>query len=833
MLKSMTMRSTLAAVACALSFSAYAIADPPRQVNIPAGDLIPALEVLEKQAAIELVFQPQQLKAFHTGGVTGTYEPKDAVKILLKGLPLELRTDSTGAMVIVLPGAKLTASALAAAGPASGDSSGESLRLAQANAGQTSGAASVSGQQTSKAQQTSEPVALQEVIVTAEKRAERLQDVPIQVSVLSGKDLDSSSYSGVSEALSSVAGVSVNTPYFGGGTEVVIRGVSAGGLITYSGASPIAYYVDSVPFGLVKSAPAPDEDAYDLQRVEVLRGPQGTLYGATALNGVVRVLTNDADLNQFEFKARISDSGTDGGGNNYRGDMAVNVPIIDGKLAVRGVVGYQSDSGWIDSPVQTNVNNSEMKNYRLKVNSQPTENLAIGLSLWSSRDNQGAPSAGDANNRTTARPEPVSTDFDAYGVKVNYDLSGYTISSATSYLDYLNRLSLDFDVFAGGLPFQLQTQLRSDVFSEEFLVNSPSEGAWRWSVGSMYRKATEDSIQYATLFIEPIPNAGSNAPDSYTVSKSTAVFGNITRTFFDARLELTAGVRYFEDSVPQTTTSPHSATEYSKGTFEKTTPRAVVTWHSSETLMVYGSYSQGFRSGFPQVAGVALPPVNADTLTNYEVGTKGSAFDGQLNFEAAAYYMDWKNIQASLLVPGAFDPTCDCRVPVAGVVNGPSASGPGVDLFLSTHPVKELTLGISASWNRLEMDHDVISGGFVLYPEGSRLSESPETSVSGSANYLFHLGASGYKGWIEGSINYTSAQHIVSLVGVPVTSSGDVQLLGRASVGIEAPQHWTARLYADNIGNRQFFPLRFPYNDPNLDERNRPRTVGLQLEYKY
>src|ERR1700722_3805790 len=108
MLKSMTMRSTLAAVACALSFSAYAIADPPRQVNIPAGDLIPALEVLEKKAAIELVFQPQQLKAFHTGGVTGTYEPKDAVKILLKGLPLELRTDSTGAMVIVLPGAKLT-----------------------------------------------------------------------------------------------------------------------------------------------------------------------------------------------------------------------------------------------------------------------------------------------------------------------------------------------------------------------------------------------------------------------------------------------------------------------------------------------------------------------------------------------------------------------------------------------------------------------------------------------------------------------------------------------------------------------------------------------------
>src|SRR5882724_5121887 len=103
MLKSMTLRSTLAAVACAISFSAHAIADPPKQLNIPAGNLVAALEALEKQAAIELVFQPNQLRAFRTEGVTGTYEPKDAVRILLKGTALELHTDPSGAMVISPP----------------------------------------------------------------------------------------------------------------------------------------------------------------------------------------------------------------------------------------------------------------------------------------------------------------------------------------------------------------------------------------------------------------------------------------------------------------------------------------------------------------------------------------------------------------------------------------------------------------------------------------------------------------------------------------------------------------------------------------------------------
>src|ERR1700761_4711122 len=171
---------------------------------------------------------------------------------------------------------------------------------------------------------------IDEIVVTAQKREQRIQDVPISLSVMGGAELDKSSVQSVSDALSMVPGVAVNVTGQGGETKLTIRGVTASGaLFAGPGPSPIGYYLDSVPFGLVRSSVQPDANSYDLNRIEVLRGPQGTLYGASALNGLVRVLTNDADLNEFDFKARASVSSTDSGGGNWREDAAVNLPTLD------------------------------------------------------------------------------------------------------------------------------------------------------------------------------------------------------------------------------------------------------------------------------------------------------------------------------------------------------------------------------------------------------------------------------------------------------------------------------------------------------------------------
>src|SRR5262249_46279186 len=151
---------------------------------------------------------------------------------------------------------------------------------------------------------------------------------------------------------------------------------------------------DSVPFALVKTAIVPDVDVYDMDRIEVLRGPQGTLYGANAQSGVVRVLTKDADVSAFELKTRVSTSATEYGGESYRGDLGVNVPIVQDTLAVRVVGGYQDLSGWIDQPGRNDANSGRVSNLRLKISARPLDRLSIDLSAWRSRTFYDAPYQG-------------------------------------------------------------------------------------------------------------------------------------------------------------------------------------------------------------------------------------------------------------------------------------------------------------------------------------------------------------------------------------------------------------------------------------------------------
>jgi iron complex outermembrane recepter protein len=709
----------------------------------------------------------------------------------------------------------------------------ESSRLPQSNTADGQSQLSLDGPQsvngTSSVISSSDNLAMGEIVVTAQKRPERLQNVPISISVLTGNNLDKSTFEGVSDALNTVPGVSTQQNYLGGGTVMVIRGV-APGFPTFSGSSPVAYYLDSVPFGLVRSSIAPDAGAYDLQQVEVLRGPQGTLYGASALNGVVRVLTNDADLDHFDFKARVSDSETQYGGNNNRADVAVNVPIIEDKLAVRAVIGYENDDGWINQPTKANANWTELGTYRIKVNAQPTQELSIGLSAWSSRENSGAPNVGYTFDQEASKlAQPTSTNFDAYGAKVAYQFPLFTIFSATSYLDYSNKGLLGLDVPFFNAPNTLFfSGDNSDVVSEEVNLSSVQQGEWRWSVGGIYRRVTDNLFQYYTGLYATVPTSL-----FLNTSKSYAVYGEITRLFADDRLELTAGVRHFKDDESQNdqigTGTPFLPAASND---EANTPRGVLTWHMTDRLMAYASYSQGFRSGFSQTADVlvtypAFPALRPDRLRNYEVGSKGSFMDGRITYDAFVYYMKWQDIQQQLIVPFENSPG------IPAIVNGQSASGVGTDYSLSIEPIQDLTVTAGVSWNDLEMDRAVISGGSVLFQKGDRPVSSPETTGDVAASYVFALG-DGFKGRVSTSANYTSSlsYRMVSSPGAPaVVQDGDAMVSLRARFSIESPDHWTATLYGDNLNDERGSPVRAFIGVDNWDARVRPRTVGAQLDY--
>lgn len=663
---------------------------------------------------------------------------------------------------------------------------------------------------------------LEEVIVTAQKREERLENVPISITVMDGSALDRSTADSVGEELSRVPGVAVSDIFLGGGSQLTVRGVTAS-LALFQGSSPIAYYLDSVPFGFVKTAIVPDPNAYDLARVEVLRGPQGTLYGATALNGVVHVITQDANLEKVEFKMRTSGSTTDGGGENYRADMAVNAPLIEGKLGVRAVAGYQDQSGWIDKANDRGANDAENRNARIKINAQPTDQLSIGLSAWLSRDEYGAPSISSDNEHSNSiLPEPIETNYDAYGLSVAYDFAAFTLVSNTSYLEFTNDSRLDLAP-GSGLDFRLHTALNAQMVAEEVILNSKHAGQWRWTIGGIYRDAKDVLFQF-------LPGAYVEPTDIDNLSKSYAIFGEITRELLDERLELTVGLRYFEDDVGQrehgrlTGTRPLLNTDR---TFEATTPRAVLTWHPAEHATLYASYSEGFRSGSDQIPTVLtvapIPPAKPDNLTNYEVGAKGSALDGRFSYEAAVYYLDWQDVQLPIAVNVA------AGVDLQTIINGQSASGPGVDLGLFFRPVDGLVLGITGSWNDLNVDEDVFSGGILLFPEGGRLSYSPEYTLGASADYAFPMGSHGYEGLLSLSANYTSVRGVAQLGSGFI--EGEPMTVGRASVGIKSPGRWTATLFGDNLNNEQDTPLRSTFAD--WDARIRPRTIGIQFEYDF
>lgn len=676
---------------------------------------------------------------------------------------------------------------------------------------------------------------INEIIVTAQKREERLQDVPISITLLGGEALDKSREEGLTEMLRRVPGIAAPVVSLGA-PSIAIRGVTADGSV-FGGAPTASYYIDAVPFGFVRSALLPDSNLYDLDRIEVLRGPQGTLFGANAQNGVVRILTRDPDLSDFELKGRGSVSLTRDGGTNYRGDLAVNIPLVEDRLAARAVVGYTDRSGWIDRPGQSNIDSAKFYNARLKLEAKPTDTLSLVGTFWLNSSRIDDQSLGnDRGLNTSPGASPVRSDQYVYALRANYDAGAVNISNAVSYFDYSLISSLDLSPlgpFASGLVQKVD--FGSRVFSEELNFSSVGDGPWRWSAGASYRRVSDRFIQYFGNSV-----AGFAAVADYDDrSEAWAVFGELTRTFLDGRLELTGGLRYFEDKQRldeniSTTLVPGAPLLHAEAGFKALTPRAVITWLPERNLTFYASYAQGFRSGLLQQPSVLLvapniPPAKPDRLHNYELGAKGSLWDGALQFDAAIYYIDWKDIQQGLgLDPVSGNPS------LTAILNGSSASGLGVEYSISLTPVKRLTITNSFSWNGLTFDRDVLSGGVVLIGKGSRLGSSPEYTFGFSANYSFPVGK-GYELQASASANYTSAIKYTALTnGIRTPQfNGDSIMNSRASLMLVAPSNWSLTLFVDNLGDVRKPTTRGPFPETWYGLNTRPRTFGLQMEAKF
>jgi len=346
MLNRLMLKSVALMLMSSISLIAFAIADP-KQLDIPAGNLIPALEALAKQAAIEIVYQPDQLRAFRTQGVKGTYEPKEAVRILLKGTPLELRVDPSGAMAIVP--AHITSGATTRSLRSQDPDPGESHSAAPLVLNQAAGQSAEQPTQPGTLEQRPKSDQLQQVVVTATKRAENIQDVPFSITAITADDIDRRGLVGEQDYLRGIPGVNqLENP---NGGAIVIRGIDTGPEFQnyYVGATVATYFGEAqttTSAGTNVNANI-DLKLVDIERVEVLRGPQGTAFGDAALAGAVRTIPNPPQLNTLEGKFSAGYSETSGpGAHNYSFQGVANIPLVEDRLAIRAVAyvstGFQS-----------------------------------------------------------------------------------------------------------------------------------------------------------------------------------------------------------------------------------------------------------------------------------------------------------------------------------------------------------------------------------------------------------------------------------------------------------------------------------------------------------
>lgn len=800
------------AVACSFScFAAAGSLDKEMTFDIPAQPLSKALADFSRQADTNVVATTDITNGKTSRAVNATTTPVRALEIMLEGTKLQYQQGKDGSIVVSQPIAK-----------AADDSQGF-LRVAQAGTATAGSNSSGSELGSGEAQKTSGEESaedkLEEVVVTAQRRKERLLETPISIGVLQGDALDRSSARSVSDVLNLVSGVSVRE-LMPGSNAITIRGVVPG-----IGTSTAGYYLDEVPFAFITASELPDANAFDLERVEVLRGPQGTLYGANALSGVVRVLTNDAGLNEFEISGRGRVSDTKHGSNNFAGDLAVNVPLIEGRLAIRGVASYADYSGFISSSLDDGrrINDTTAKTARLKLNFVATDNLDFELSYNRSDIQNGASyQALDGLVSPFKSNRPDNRVLDSVNLTADYQTAIGTLRSSTSYVDYGPESQFSIALTP---TFNLDyfNRLAAEAYSQELRFVSALDGPWQFSTGAIYSNVREDVLQ-AAPDLTPTPYAARTKSESY------AIFGEVTRSL-NSRWELTGGLRYFDDEQLLSQQSaffdaPNAAPVTSE--FDKVTGRGVITFKPNRDQMLYASVSTGFRSGQAQnfevsSADPTLPALQPDSILNYEVGNKGSILGGKITYDAAIYYMDWEDIQQNL------------RSAEQGFIvalNAGTASGLGVDAGITLRPNDRFELTTNVSWNELEFEENILSGTDLLFQRGDRVNLSPNLMASISGSYRMPIGGQGMSLVLSSAYVYQAELILRSLAtGILTEDTSGATKSWKAGIDIER-NNWSIGLFGDNLLNTENAILPGDPVDALATIRPRPRTIGVQATFK-
>lgn len=645
----------------------------PAAFQIPAQSLDSALMQFSQQSGIQLVVTAETVRGKLTQGVRGTLEPTAALKLLLDGSGLEVRVVNERSLAIRAADAALSGGSVNGAHVVA---DAATVQLAQTAEGSTTAGADAVANST---------VTLEEIFVTANKRTENVREIAGSVSALTDAVLARAAVNQLSDYVAGVPGVSLADTGIPGRKTVTIRGVTTGSAQT----SPtIGTYIDDSPFG--SSTPGgggaditPDLDPFDLERVEVLRGPQGTLYGASTLGGLLKYVTKAPDLTATQFGAQSGFSRVDGGSSGYTVRARANVPIVEDRLGMRFSVFRRQDPGYIDeiNSGRDNVNRHDADGGRVSLLYVPSDQLKIRLSATLQNLDSHDDGKVDVNPSTLVplyadltKAEVIDTPsflkYRAYSASVDYDLGFATLTSATGYNTYDSALVYDFTrVYAPllqtppGAGIGLAAEVDARKATEELRLVSAKGERTEWIVGAFY--TDEKSTLPQGLDVEGMTNIYS-AELGFTY-REYAAFGNYT-VYITPDFDVTVGTRWSRNEQTFTTervgrlANPGAPTTLLFGSNDSNdqtwTYLAASRWRVTPEALLYARYATGYRPGGPRnFPPTTLPPdisrtYKPDTVSNYELGLRTEWLDRHLTVDAAGFLIDWDDIQLSQSVQG-------------------------------------------------------------------------------------------------------------------------------------------------------------------------------------
>jgi iron complex outermembrane recepter protein len=720
---------------------------------------------------------------------------------------------------------------------------------------------------------------LQEIVVTATRRETPLQDTPLSITVVGSDALRITGADDFADFAKLVPGLTA-TDLGPGNKRYALRGLQS------PGEPEVALYYDEIPVNglpggsLDTGASQLDLKLVDVDRIEVLRGPEGTLYGNGSEGGAIRIISNRPVMDKFEGFSEVSGSATDGGAPSYAITQMINIPLIDNFFAVRIAGYYRHEGGWIDDVYDSNIALPQINAKNL--NGEQTGGVRVSFSLqvndrWNltdityyqhlHSDNSfetypsfavaGDPYVSKAFARTPWTDEAVMNNLIS-----TYDLSWATLVATGSYqhravdsptdttrylLSMFHCTIYNWDRGCTGpqiLPAAGFAHETVSAWSGEARLVSSGSGPFQWTAGSAF----QDTTDYRNSQVAPVDSAGyiqfdssGNAVnrlfarDNYDDFNQYSVFGTASYEIVHG-LTGTVGLRWFhsyrsdqqvilQQFFPNAPTGAEPFQSFSQGALFKSFD---LSYKVSPTTFVYLQASQGFRSGGPNYPGgfaATAPPYRSDSVWDYEAGLKATLADGRITWNSAVFWINWSDLQ--VILPQAN---------FSYISNSGSARSQGFETEFAGEILHDLIATVGVSFNNAQLvgSQPINSNPANQLRAGDRLAGVPEWTANVSLSYRQHPSRN-YSVTERVDVSYESSRSTVVPPQNPAYFVTRPYNLVDLHFQVDRADGWGLIAGVENAFNR-YAELSAQPADANLITTitaARPRTVTLGINKRY